>query len=100
MCGCGLYDILTLIFNGLSAVGTVGAVIFSLWVLFDSKKIKYKMTADTVTMLDPNGESITGINITLTNNSKDNFIKISSFPKIRISENSYMAYKPNLQQWL
>jgi len=57
------------------------------------------MTADTVTMLDSNGESITGINITLTNNSKDNFIKISSFPKIRISENSYMAYKPNLQSY-
>lgn len=99
MCGRGLYDILTLIFNGLSAVGTVGAVMFSLWVLFDSKKIKYKMKADTVTMLDTNGESIIGINVTLTNNSKDNLIKISSFPKIRISKNSYMIYEPNLQSY-
>ena len=57
------------------------------------------MTANTVTMLDPSGESITGINITLTNNSKDNLIKISSFPKIKISKNSYMAYKPNLQSY-
>jgi len=39
------------------------------------------MTADTVTMLDSNGESITGINITLTNNSKDNFIKITNLNK-------------------
>lgn len=42
MCGRGLYDILTLIFNGLSAVGTVGAVMFSLWGLFDSKKSNIK----------------------------------------------------------
>lgn len=50
MCGHGLYDILTLIFNGLSAFGTVGAVIFSLYVLLDSKGIKYKMKADSVTI--------------------------------------------------
>ena len=28
MCGHGIYDILTLMFDGLSAFGTVGAVIF------------------------------------------------------------------------
>lgn len=99
MCGRGLYDILTLIFAGLSAIGTVGAVIFSLWVSFDSKRIKYKIKVDEVTMFGVNEASITGINITLTNNSKDTIIKISSFPKIKIKKNSYMAYKPNLQSY-
>lgn len=99
MCGCGLYDILTLIFSGLSAIGTVGAVIFSLWVLFDSKKIKYKIKVDKVTMFGVNEPSVTGLNITLTNNSKDTIIKISSFPKIKIKKNSYMAYKLNLQSY-
>lgn len=99
MCEHGLYDILILIFNGLSAFGTVGAVIFSLCVLFDSNRIKYKMKADDVTMLGLDGNNITGINITLTNNSKDILIKLSSFPKIKIKKNSYMIYKPNLQSY-
>lgn len=99
MCEQNLYNILTLIFSGLSSIGTVGAVILSLWVLFDSKKIRYKMKADGVTMFSSNEKKITGINITLTNNSKDLLIKISSFPKIKIKKNLYMAYKPNLQEY-
>ena len=99
MCGHGIYDILTLMFDGLSAFGTVGAVIFSLYVLLDSKRIKYKIKADSVTMMGLDGTNITGINVTLTNNSKDTLIKISSFPKIKIKKNSYMVYKPNLQSY-
>ena len=33
MCGHGIYNILTLMFDGLSAIGTVGAVIFSLMII-------------------------------------------------------------------
>ncbi len=33
MCGHGIYNILTLMFDGLSAFGTVGAVIFSLMII-------------------------------------------------------------------
>ena len=51
MCGHEIYDILTLMFEGLSAFGTVGAVIFSLYVLLDSKRIKYKIKADSVIMM-------------------------------------------------
>ena len=76
MCGHGIYNILTLMFDGLSAFGTVGAVIFSLYVLLDSKRIKYKIKADSVTMMGLDGTNITGINVTLTNNSKDTLIKI------------------------
>lgn len=68
MCGHGIYDILTLMFDWLSAFGTVGAVIFSLYVLLDSKRIKYKIKADSVTMMGLDGTNITGINVTLTNN--------------------------------
>jgi len=67
--------------------------------LLDSKRIKYKIKADSVTMMGLDGTNITGINVTLTNNSKDTLIKISSFPKIKIKKNSYMVYKPNLQSY-
>ena len=69
-------------FDGLSTFGTVGAVIFSLYVLLVSKRIKYKIKVDSVTMMRLNGINITGINVTLTNNSKDTLIKISSFQKM------------------
>ena len=69
-------------FDGLSAFGTVGAVTFSLYVLLGSKRIKYKIKVDSVTMMRLNGINITGINVTLTNNSKDTLIKISSFQKM------------------
>lgn len=97
MWGYDLYDILTLLFSGLTAIGTIGAVIFSLWVLFDSKKIKYKMSADSATPVVQNSIKEVGINIVLTSNSKDNLIKISSCPKIKIKKNEYILLFPNFQ---
>ncbi len=47
---------------------------------------KYKIKADSVTMMGLDGTNITGINVTLTNNSKDTLIKISSLPKIKIKK--------------
>lgn len=85
MYGHNYYDIAMLVFEALSSLGTCAAVIFSLWVLFDSKKIKYVMKADSVGMLGNNTKNI-GVNITLTNNSKDNIIKITSFPKIKLKK--------------
>lgn len=97
MCGHSYYDILMLLFQGLAAVGTCGAVIFSLFVLFDSKKIKYIMKAESITMTDNKSTDI-GVNISLINNSRDNLIKISSFPKIKLKK-QYMCFRPNLQDY-
>ena len=97
MCGHNYYDVMMLLFEGLSAIGTCGAVIFSLWVLFDSKKIKYIIKAESIAMTDNISTDI-GVNISLTNNSKDNLIKISSFPKIKLKK-QYMCFKPNLQEY-
>lgn len=95
MCGHNYYDIAILIFEGLTALGTCGAVIFSLYVLFDSKKIKYIIKANSVGLFDKYETDI-GVNIVLTNNSRDNIIKITSFPKIKLKK-EYMIFKPNFQ---
>lgn len=97
MCGHSYYDILMLVFQGLSTIGTCGAVIFSLFVLFDSKKIKYIMKAESITMTDNKNTNI-GVNISLINNSRDNLIKISSFPKIKLKK-QYMCFRPNFRDY-
>lgn len=99
MCDRDLYDILNLIFTGLSAVGTIGAVIFSLWLLFDSRKIKYKMTTNSIAMIGKTDDKLVGVVVTLTSNSKENLIKIATFPKIKIKKNSYLVLRPNLQEY-
>ena len=98
MCGHNYYDIFMLIFSGLSAIGTCGAVIFSLFVLFDSKKTKYIMKAESVGMFGKNDKDV-GINVVLTNNFRENIIKITSFPKIKLYKKQFMLFRPNLQQY-
>ena len=53
--------------SAFSAIGTVGAVIISLYLIFRENRVKYKMTGNTVTLLNPiTNENVTsgyGINI-------------------------------------
>ena len=51
-----------------SAIGTVGAVIISLYLIFRENKVKYKVEANTITIMNPStGKYIQGYGINIVN---------------------------------
>lgn len=85
MCGRGYYDILILIFTGMAAIGTVGAVIVSLYFSYNTNKVKYKISNNISTIANE-FLSEKGIIVILVNTSMNKTIYISSFPQIKISK--------------
>jgi len=71
--------------SAFSAVGTVGAVIISLYLILRDNKIKYKMTGNTITMMNPFTNDVVadgyGINIVNLSFNKNMMLKQSLYVK-------------------
>lgn len=85
--------------SAFSAIGTVGAVIISLYLIFRENRVKYKMTGNTVTLLNPiTNENVTsGYGINIVNLSFNKNIMLNQSIAVKCSNNKLLLLLVNLK---
>ena len=85
--------------SAFSAVGTVGAVIVSLYLIFRENRVKYKITSNTITILNPltNEHVASGYGVNIVNLSFNKNIMLNQSIAVKCPHNKLLLLLVNLK---
>ena len=84
--------------SAFSAIGTVGAVIISLYLIFRENKVKYKVKTNTVTIMNPaNDKYIQGYGINIVNLSYNKNLMLNQSIVVKCPKNKELVLLVDLK---